>query len=132
MDTHVKVLGVLQIILSGLGLCAALFLMLVFGGAAGITGASGDPNAAGGAAVVGVVGMFVVGFIVILSLPGVIVGIGLLKFRPWARIGGIVLSVLHLLAIPIGTILGIYGLWVLLSKDTEPLFKPPAPGVPSA
>ena len=34
----------------------------------------------------------------------------------------IVLSALHLVNIPIGTILGIYGLWVLLSKETDLLF----------
>ena len=57
-----------------------------------------------------------------LSLPGIITGIGLLRLRPWARIAGIVLSILGLMAMPIGTIVGVYGLWVLFSKDTERLF----------
>jgi hypothetical protein len=56
------------------------------------------------------------------SIPGLVAGWGLLKFRPWARILGIVVSILGLLVIPIGTIIGIYGLWVLLNKDTERLF----------
>lgn len=55
---------------------------------------------------------------------GVIAGIGLLKFKSWARILGIVLCAICLLVIPFGTIFGIYGLWVLLSKDSERLFQP--------
>jgi len=59
----------------------------------------------------------------VLSLPGIVTGIGLLRLRPWARILGIVLSALSLLMVPFGSLLGIYGLWVLLSKDTERLFN---------
>ena len=66
-------------------------------------------------------------FTLALSLPGLIVGIGLFRFRPWARILGIVLSILDLIWVPFGTIVGAYGLFVLFSKDTERLFatRPP-------
>jgi hypothetical protein len=123
MDTHVKVLGVLHIALGALGLIGALLLVLVFGGAAGIVGASGDPDAATALPIIGITGTAVVVFVVAVSLPGVIIGIGLLQFRSWARIGGLVLSIIDLMGIPFGTILGVYGLWVLLSKDTERVFK---------
>ncbi len=46
MQTHVKVLAVLFIAFSALGVLAALGLMAVFGGAAGIVGASADPGEA--------------------------------------------------------------------------------------
>jgi hypothetical protein len=67
-------------------------------------------------------------FLLAISLPGLITGIGLLKLQPWARIVGIVLSAINLINIPFGTALGIYGLWVLLNKETEQLFS----GVPPA
>jgi len=35
-----------------------------------------------------------------------------------------VISILSLMMIPFGTIVGVYGLWVLFSKDTERLFTP--------
>ncbi len=123
MQTHVKVLGVLHIVVSCLSLLAAILMVVIFGGVAGIVGASGDPDAALAVPIIGAVGVFVVVFMLVTSLPGLIVGIGLLKFRSWARIFGIVISVLELFFIPFGTALGIYGLWVLLSKDTEPLFR---------
>ena len=126
MDTHVKVLGVLFIALSGLGLLAALFLMVALGAATGIVGAAAESgDAAIAIPIIGIAGGALVAFLLVLAIPGLITGIGLLRFRPWARIAGIVLSALHLIHIPFGTILGIYGLWVLLNRETEPLFKPP-------
>jgi len=128
MTTHVKVLGVLYIVLSGLGVCAALFLGLLFGTAGGVVAANADPDAAVALPFIGLAGTALVIFLLAISLPGLITGIGLLKFKPWARIVGIVLAAINLINIPLGTILGAYGLWVLLNKDTERLFTgtPPA------
>ena len=123
MDTHVKVLGVLHVAMGALGLIGALLLVLVFGGVAGIVAADGDPDAAVAFSIIGLTGTALVVFVVALSLPGVIIGIGLVQRRAWARICGLVLSIFDLIWIPFGTILGVYGLWVLLSRDTERAFK---------
>ena len=123
METHVKVLGVLYIVLSALGIVAAVFMMLAFGLATGIVGATADAHdAAIALPVIGIAGTALVIFLFMLSIPGLVTGIGLLKFRPWARILGIVLSAINLIHIPFGTAVGVYGLWVLLNKQTEPLF----------
>jgi hypothetical protein len=74
--------------------------------------------------ILSIVGAFLVVFLVAFSLPSVVTGIGLLYFRPWARILGIVLSAIALLGFPWVTLIGIYGLWVLFNKDTERLFHP--------
>ena len=71
---------------------------------------------------IGLAGSMLVAFLLIVSIPGLIAGVGLLKFRPWARILAIVVAVINLIHIPIGTIVGIYGLWVLFNKETEALF----------
>lgn len=128
MTTHVKVLGVLYIVLSGLGVCAALFMGLLFGTAGGVVAANADHDAVAALPFIGLAGSALVIFLLAISLPGLITGIGLLKFKPWARIVGIVLAAINLINIPIGTILGAYGLWVLLNKETERLFveTPPA------
>ena len=123
METHVKVLGALNIAFGALGLLAAFALMLIFGGAAGAVSASGEPDAAIAVPIIGLTGFALVTFLVVLSVPGIIIGIGLLNLRPWARIAGIVVSILMLMAIPFGTVLGVYGIWVLFSKETERLFN---------
>ena len=127
METHVKVLGALQIAFGAFGLMGAVLLVFVFGGAAGIVGASGNPDASIAVPIIGLTGMALVVFLLLTSLPSVIVGIGLLRHSPWARIAGIVLSIVALVMIPFGTMVGVYGLWVLFSKDTERLFMAPAP-----
>jgi hypothetical protein len=124
METHVKVLGALQIAMGTLGLFAAVVLVLVFGVASSAVGMSGDPEATIALPIIGITGLALVTFLVVLSLPGVIIGIGLIQHRPWARIAGIVLSILGLMMVPFGTIVGVYGLWVLFSKETERLFSP--------
>ena len=124
MDTHVKVVGVLNIVFAALGLCAAALLSVIFAGSAAVVAANADPDARIAIPVIGLTGSALVGFLVIWSLPGLIVGIGLLKRRSWARIGGIVVAVLSLLAIPFGTIFGAYSLWVLFSPETERMFAP--------
>jgi len=125
MDTHVRVLGVLYTALGALGLMFAAFLLIGLGGAAGIITASADPDEAALAIpILSLVGTALISFLVALSLPAVIAGIGLLYFKPWARITGIVLSAIALLGFPWITIVGLYGLWVLFSKDTERFFSP--------
>lgn len=124
METHVKVLGALNIVFSALGLVGAIVLTVIFGGAASIVSASGDPDAAFAVPIIGLTGMTLVTILVLLSVPGAIVGIGILNRRAWARVAGIVLSIIWLTMFPVGTILGVYGIWVLFSKETERLFQP--------
>jgi hypothetical protein len=123
MDTHVRVLGVLNIAIGGVGLIVAALMMIGVGGAAGIISAAADPDEAALAVpILSIVGAFVMIVLVAFSAPAIVTGIGLLYFKPWARVLGIVLSAIALLGFPWVTILGVYGLWVLFSKDTERLF----------
>jgi hypothetical protein len=58
-----------------------------------------------------------------LSTLGLVGGIGLLSFKPWARYIVIVVNALGCLNIPIGTLKGVYSLWVLLQDETVKLFE---------
>ncbi|HYL36688.1 MAG TPA: hypothetical protein VEV17_12315 [Bryobacteraceae bacterium] len=126
MGQHIKILGVLHIIFGGLGVLAAIIVLAVMGGIAGLVNAT-DRSADSAVAVpiLALIGIGVFVLLLVLSLPGIIAGFGLLQFRPWARILTIVLSALELINIPFGTALGIYGLWVLLNRETEQLFQQP-------
>lgn len=117
MQQHVRVLGWLYIIYS-LVLDLIGFIVLVIMGGAGAL--SGDREAM---FITSAVGIAIAAFIVILSIPGIIAGIGLLKYRSWARIVALILGALHLLSFPLGTALGVYTFWVLLNEETKPLFR---------
>lgn len=127
MRDHVKILGVLNIVWSSIGILAGIIVLLVFGGLAGVmgmTGASGnDSSALMVAPVMVLIGIGIVILVSVLSLPTLIGGIGLLKLKPWSRTLMIVVSIFHLLSLPFGTALGVYGLWVLFHEDTTRLFE---------
>ncbi len=125
MNEHVRILAYLRIVFGALGLLGALVVTFIFGGAAGIVGLANPHDIEAwhiAIPIIGIVGTAIVTLILVLSIPGLIAGLGLLRLRPWARILTIVLSVLDLLQFPIGTALGVYGLWVLLKPETERLF----------
>lgn len=117
MRDHVRILGWCFIVYSaiivlvGVGIGSIVF----FGGAI-----SGDREAI---LITSAVGTAIASFLMVISLPGMLAGIGLLKMRPWARIVAIVIGVLHILSFPLGTALGVYTLWVLLNAETETLFR---------
>ncbi|MCE5311153.1 MAG: hypothetical protein LLG20_26235 [Acidobacteriales bacterium] len=124
MLTHVKTLGILNIVLSALGILAAVLVLAIFGGVAGIVGmACQDEGKLIAMPILGIIGCLIFVLVMLVSIPGLIAGVGLLKLRPWARILGVVISALNILNFPFGTALGVYGLWVLLSNETIALFE---------
>jgi hypothetical protein len=122
VQTHVKVLGWLHIAIGGLHLLSAILVWMLFmGGSAAI--AATDASATGFAAFVAGLGTIIVGFMAALSLPQVIIGWGMVNRAAWARVWGIVLSIIALFMPPFGTALGIYGLVVLFNQETIDAFE---------
>jgi hypothetical protein len=62
--------------------------------------------------------------ILIFAVVGIIGAIGVLKKKEWGRITLLIVSFFSLLSIPLGTILGVYSIWVLLNDETIRLFNP--------
>src|SRR3989442_5388278 len=120
MRTHVTVLAWLYLLMSGFHVLIGLLLLLMF------IGIGAFASIAGGFAalpILGALGSFLFLFFLFIYGPGLLVGIGLLSYAPWARILGIVLSILQLLYFPFGTLLGAYGLFVLFNEETARLFE---------
>lgn len=124
--THIKVLGMLHVALGALGILGSIFIMWFFDGMAAMIAFAGHGNDDFGA-ITFLHFLFAIAALLffLISLPGVIGGIGLLLGHGWARILLIVVSGLLILEFPVGTVLGIYGLWVLLGKDARRVISPP-------
>ena len=124
MEQHIKILGVLNIVWGAMGALGGLVILLVFGSAFGIVGSAlhRDADAAIALPIIGLVGGSIAFFLLVLSVPSIVAGIGLLNFKPWSRTLTIVVSAFHLMSIPVGTALGIYGLWALFSNDSQRYF----------
>ncbi len=116
MEQHIKIAAILQILygLFALFIAGVMFAILM---GAGVL--SGDRTAA---FVTGTLAIVIGGIFFVLSIPSFIAGWGLLKRREWARILTIILSCLHVLNFPVGTIVGGYSLWVMLQDQARQYF----------
>ena len=116
MEKHLTVVAALQVGLSLLAIIAAIVVFTVLQSVMQIA----DEQEA--KQVLGIVALWVPVFLLIISIPGLIGGIGLFMRQKWARILVLVISVLDLLNIPLGTAIGVYSIWVLVQEDTVKLF----------
>lgn len=116
MARHVQILGWLFIVNGVLGLLGAL---AAFGIITGVGIFTGDPVTFGTFWFMGsVIGVY----LMVVALPGLIVGAGLLlNWGGWVIIVAVVLGFLGLANFPFGTALGIYTFWVAykLSNASE-------------
>jgi hypothetical protein len=122
VQTHIKVLGVLFLVCAGFLAFFAVAIPLGLGLVGALIGHSGDPDAATGMAVMGLVGTGLAIFLSFFAIVWAICGYGILKHKSWARIFAIILSAMSLIKIPFGTALGIYGFWIMFNKETEAIF----------
>lgn len=118
MKKHVTVVGAIHIGFGVLGLIGALVAFFALHFARGVVGGDEIPSM-----VLGFLSISVPLLIGFMSTLGLIGGIGLLSFQSWARYLIIVVAALGCLNIPIGTLKGVYSLWVLLQDDTIKLFN---------
>lgn len=116
LQQHLRILGTLWIIAGALFLIPSVFMMGI-GGMAHMF----IPGEVAIARVLGPLVLYMIGAsLLVLGAGGVAVGWGLMQHRTWARVAALVLGVLALFHPPIGTALGIYTLWVLLSGNAGP------------
>ncbi len=122
MRDHVRLIAILSIVWSALGLIIGTLILSLVGGFGLLAASQAAVQDPGAAAAPAIVGLLVVGFgifMIVLTLPGFLAGWGLLNNKSWARILTIVLSALNLINVPVGTALGIYGLWVMTHREVE-------------
>ncbi len=116
MDKHVTVVAALHIGFGALGVLIAFIVLVVVVGAGWF---SGEEEAI---AITSIVGPLVAFILFLYSAPRIIGGFGLLKHKSWARILVLIMSVLALVNVPVGTAVGVYSIWVLVSDKTAQLF----------
>lgn len=111
---HNKLLSIFFFVQGGLQLFIGILMALIYGGVGGMmlsTARRQEDQVIGGIFMVVAicVGLFIIAF----SAFNLFTGLKLLKEQRVARTLGIVASCLALLSFPLGTALGIYGLWFL-------------------
>ena len=111
LDKHITILGWLHLALNLLTLFVGVIVFFILIGA-GLLASDGEAMS-----ILSVVGTFVLGVLVVISIPGILAGWGLLKRKSWARILALVIGFLSLMNFPLGTVLGVYTIWALLAHE---------------
>lgn len=114
MNIHKQIAAWLSIVLGAISLVVMLVVFLFLGGVAAFVG---DATVTGVFAILGTFIFFFVGF---FAVADIVAGILYLRGSSGARIWLIISNILFLLGFPLGTLIGAYSLWALLSNDTSP------------
>lgn len=110
MDQHIKILGIASIayhVVQALLVAVVIPILISMGVVAD------QPEIR---VVLGSIAVVIVVVVLLLTLPGIIGGFGLLRYKRWARILLFISNSLSLFSFPFGTALGAYTFWVL-TKD---------------
>jgi hypothetical protein len=129
MDAHLKIIGYLNACLGAIGVVACAVILIVVGGPGNVLLI--NARIGGSASTLeGQVTLAIMIYLLLMAGPLIAVGLGLLRYQEWARNLGIILSIFSFVHFPVGTVVGIYSLWVLTSFEVEPLFQSPPTGPP--
>lgn len=119
MGKHINTIAILHVGLSIISLIIALLIFTVFKVIMGFV------DDQGANIILSIIANVLAVIFIILSLPGILAGIGLYRRQEWARIVILVLSVFHLVNFPIGTAIGIYSIWALVQPEVVAEFNQP-------
>jgi len=117
MSKHITAVGALHIGFAIMGIVSGIIIFLIL---SSIGLFIEDIEAQ---SILSLIGSSIGIFLIVVSVPGLVAGIGLLYLKNWARILTLIISVLDLFNIPLGTLLGIYSIWVLVQEDTIKIFN---------
>jgi hypothetical protein len=115
---HNKIIGIMHLIFGGFFMLVALMLLLFFGFLASMisAAAANDPNAPPAAFFWALFGAITFIYF-LLSVPSLLAGYAMLKRKSWARVAGLVASIVaSILGFPFGTALCVYSLWFLFGE----------------
>lgn len=112
MGKHINIAAALQI---GLSIFNLLIAFLIFTVLKVVGGFVDDAN---GATILSLIADVLAIVFIIISVPGILAGMGLYKRKEWARILSLVLSVIEIFSFPFGTAIGIYSIWALIQPET--------------
>lgn len=116
MERHINIVAALQIGLSIFNLLVALVIFTVLK----VVGGFVDEQNAN--TILSLIADFLAFLFIIISIPGIIAGLGLYKRKEWARILSLVLSIIEVFSFPVGTAIGVYSIWALVQPETVSAF----------
>lgn len=117
MEKHINVVAALQI---GLSIFNLFIAFLIFTVLKLVGGFVDEPE---GGMVLSIIADVLAIVFIVISVPGILAGMGLYKRKEWARILTLILSIIEIFSFPFGTAIGIYSIWALIQPETVTAFE---------
>jgi hypothetical protein len=131
MEKHIKLVAILNIVYRCLTVIGAIILFILsamFGRIMDFLERQGEfhPDEVPRELldIVPIVLVVIGAMMVVVSIVAIIGAIGVMRRQEWGRIVLIVVSFFNLIRAPLGTVLGVYSLWVLLNDEIVRIFNP--------
>jgi len=112
MEKHINIVAALQI---GLSIFNLVIAFLIFTVLKLVGGFVDEPNAN---TILSLIADILAIVFIVVSIPGILAGMGLYKRKEWARVLTLVLSIIEIFSFPFGTAIGIYSIWALIQPET--------------
>ena len=122
MPDSIKTTRIALVVAAGLAFATAALFAFIFITGAVVVGLGSESAGLLGSALLGATGLFIAAGLTAVGVAELFVASGIAKGKPWARFAGIGLAVVSLVAVPVGTVLGIIALMGLLGKDARDWF----------
>jgi hypothetical protein len=107
LGRHVRILGWLHV---ALGIFDLLLGMAAFGIMSGMGFVSGDAHAFG---VMSLIGGFAGAFMLLMAIPNLLCGLGLLRnWGGWVIVLAVILGLINVMNVPVGTAIALYTFWI--------------------
>jgi len=132
MPDSIKITRISFVVAAGLEIATAALLLFIFLSGAVLIGWGTERSGLLGSALLGATGIFLAAAFAAFGAADLLIAAGIAKGKPWARIAGIVMAVLLLVAVPVGTVLGIFALRGLLGPEARAWFGSPDGVQPAA
>jgi hypothetical protein len=135
MPDSIKVARIAFVVAAGLEIATAALFLFIFVAGAVLIGWGTERAGLLGSALLGAAGIVLAVLFAAFGVADLFIAAGVAKGRPWARFAGLAMAALLLIAVPVGTILGVLALMGLLGRDARDWFGVPRvspPDVPIA
>lgn len=126
MENHLQRAG-LALIASAIGcVVISILIFLFYGGFGGLAGYDDPLIKSRSIASIPPERIYWIIFIImsfLMAAPMFIVGRAIMQMQEWTRTVGVFLCAFSTLLFPVGTVSGLYAIWVLLQEETDFLFR---------
>ncbi|WP_339608170.1 hypothetical protein [uncultured Roseivirga sp.] len=117
--SHKKILGILFITFSALGLLGLVFYDFFMDFILNMAAMDNDPMPPEALWIFDFIDSILWGIAVVFLIPKIVIGFGLVNGRKWAMMPALVYGIIGLINFPVGTLVGVYSILIYTAKPQE-------------